>query len=297
MNSIQAALILLRLGHAGVAKPLAELVDDLVAGRLNVTDLALAYQVYHGLTQTGSLDDVLPHLELPRCGHPDVMADSTVPCRWPDPNVTYHSTIALSQIPADRVQEIYEQAWNQWAAVSGLNPKPCYTPATGKVVNVNARAGSGAADSFDAAGTVLAWSQLPLDAQVNTQLNQVFNAAEAWTEAMFLAVACHEIGHAIGLSHSPGECLMNPYYNAAITAPTPIDAANAVALYGPAQPQPVPPLVPSAPPQPTPSEPTPTPPAGANPPAVPPGPAASFILDVPVPGKYLVTITQQQDHA
>ena len=279
MNSIQAALFLIRLGHAGVAKPLSELFDDLVAGKLNVTDLVLAYQVYHKLTQTGSLDDVMPHLTLPRCGHPDVMADSTVPCRWPDPNVTYHQVIALAQLPPDRVQALYEQAWNQWAAVSGLNPKPCYTPAPGKVVNVNARAGSGAADSFDAAGTILAWSQLPLDAQVTTQLNQVFNAAEAWTESMFLAVACHEIGHAIGLPHSPGNCLMNPYYSEAITAPTPVDAANAAALYGPA------------------SEPAPSPPAGANPPAVPPGPAASFILDVPVPGKYLVTITQQQDHA
>ena len=281
MNSIQAAGLLIRLGHAGVAKPLAELYADLVAGHLDVSDLVLAYQVFHGLARTGVLADVMPHLALPRCGHPDVQAESTVPCRWPDPNVTYHAAIGqLNALPADRVASIYQQAWKQWSAVCGINPYRRDAPAAGEVINVSARAGSGAADNFDAAGTILAWSQLPLGATAATELGQVFNAAQPWTDDFFLAVACHEIGHAIGLSHSPGDCLMNPYYNPAVTAPTAADSAAAAALYGPAQtPLPAPPPEPPA--TPTPNAPSPA------------GVAASFVLDVPVAGKYLVTITPQ----
>lgn len=277
LDMMKAVLLLIRLGHAGSAKSVADLVVDLLAGRLKITDLVRSFQTFHGLTPTGELKEIGPKIALPRCACPDVMAASTTPCKWPGPNVTYHQSIALPTIAPEKVAALYQAAWNQWSGVCGLNPL-LVGPDPRFRANVSARSGEGAADQFDAGGSILAWSQLPLGADANTELLQVFNDLEPWTEAMFLAVACHEIGHAIGLSHSPGACLMNPYYDPTITAPTPADASAAQALYGPPRPKSLP-----------------LAPAPANPPAPVPSSVspASFILDFPVAGKYLVTISQQ----
>lgn len=275
MNALQIAARLLRYGHAG-GRPLAEVAGDLLNGKMDLADLVRGFQAWHGLAETGDPDHVADLLSAPRCGHPDVMAASSGPaCQWPQLDVTYHQQIALAQLGPDRVAALYRQAWDFWGAVCGLRPREAL-PA-----NVWARSGSGAADQFDAAGRILAWSQLPLGATVTSTMHQVFNTAESWDERMFLGVACHEIGHAIGLSHAPGDCLMNPYFNPAIVAPTLADAAAAQALYGPPA---VAPADPSPPPAPVPApDPGPAP--------VPPPGSQQLTFTAPGPGTYTLTLT------
>lgn len=278
MSTFQLLFELIRLGHARGPSSAADLVHALVGGAFDVAEAVRSFQAFHGLEPTGVLADVADKLAAARCGHPDVMASSSAPCRWPDPNVTFNQRVTLPQLPASRVAALYRQAWDQWAAVCGLNPVEVADPTPVHAVNVFARQGDGLADQFDSAGTILAWSQLPCGVSADATLSQVFNDREPWTEGMFLAVACHEIGHAIGLPHRQGRCLMNPYYDPSITAPTDLDAADAQALYGP------PAAPPAAPPTAAPGLPTPPPPPGLP-------SAASFVLNVTEAGSYLVTLS------
>lgn len=279
MNLIQAAGAIARLGHlTRGSTPVRDLILDLFAGKVPVADMIAAFQRFHGLAETGELDGpTVALLKQPRCLHPDVLASGASPCKWPDRNVTWHQRITLAQLPADRVAALYAQAWNQWAAVCGLNPIEVRDATPDKAVNVYARTGQGIPDQFDQAGTILAWSQLPCGVSVGSTLNQVFNAAEPWSESMFLAVACHEVGHAIGLPHIPGKCLMNPYYDPSITAPQPADVAEAVARYGaPSAPDPAP---------------APTPGPGQGTPVPSPSNAVQILVDVTEPGKYLLSVS------
>ncbi len=62
----------------------------------------------------------------------------------------------------------------------------------------------------------------------------VFDSGENgfWNPSGLLTVAMHEIGHAIGLSHSSFGTLMAPAYDRSITAPQADDIAGARAIYG-----------------------------------------------------------------
>ena len=265
MNLFQLALLLWKLGYMPDVKTIADVLKLLSNG---VEKFLAAFQSQHGLKPTGNLDEATKALlKRHRCGQPDIMESRADTCKWPSNRVTWSQAIRLPTLAPDVVDRIYATAWNQWASVCGLTPVlagPSDAP------HVRATAGAGPLNHLDGAGGVLAWSELPCGATDATRLQQMFDQSELWNEPMFLAVACHEIGHAIGLPHLPTGSLMAPYYDAKITAPTPVDIAEAVARYGP-------PVAPSDPlPKPLP-----------NPP-VPPA-STTFRLDVAEPGAYLVT--------
>lgn len=93
--------------------------------------------------------------------------------------------------------------------------------------------------TFDGASGILAHGYYPPNNGVTAAGDVHFDTAESWFgiggsgSISLLTVAAHEIGHAIGLDHtSVPNSLMNPFYNASITAPQPDDIAGAVFLYG-----------------------------------------------------------------
>jgi hypothetical protein len=197
-----------------------------------------AYQKFHGLAETGALDtETQRQLLLPRCGHPDVMAAMAGPCKWPMKKVTWNQDVQLSQLSPEKVQAIFTKAYQQWADVCGLQP---VWVAHEKQANITSRQGSGRRDQLDGPSGVLAWSELPCGVQPNTQLQQVYDSAENWIESMLLAVACHEIGHALGLQHSTTGNLMAPYYDPRITKPQAGDISEMRSRYGPPTPIPTP---------------------------------------------------------
>jgi hypothetical protein len=58
----------------------------------------------------------------------------------------------------------------------------------------------------------------------------------SWTKTRFEGAVCHEIGHLLGLDHTPGDGhLMSEYIKEGIVSPSQVDINNALALghYGP----------------------------------------------------------------
>jgi len=116
--------------------------------------------------------------------------------------------------------------------------------------------------AIDGPGQTLAQSYLPCGATATTLLAQQYDPAEAWTEEMLYLCMIHELGHAIGLGHSPNPAsIMYPTLHLIHSGLGEGDAAAAAALYPGA-----------APPVPTPAP-----------------PAAEVEIEIPAAGRYRLT--------
>lgn len=209
------------------------------------------FQEFHGLEQTGQLDQpTLRQIDAPRfCGLPDIMPETMDLQKWPDPNIRWAIT---NNWPISRavVKDAISFAWAQWAAVCGVNPVYVDDPSQAHVLVQSS--------PIDGPMGVLAQSEL-----ANNTMNpkrQWYDNGEPWvvseapaaSQIDLVRVACHEIGHVLGLPHIAAGNLLQPTYDVRIRAPQRGDIAEVVARYGPPRnPAPAPPTTP-VPPAPTP---------------------------------------------
>lgn len=241
-NQDQLLLFLFKNGHFG---DLAwDEVKALKASSVQAEDAMASFQQFHGLQVQGvATDETQRLIRQPRCGLPDILRAGS--CKWPMLDVTWSQRISLSTMDAAAVERVFAQAIAQWNAVCGIR---LARTDDFNAANIYAQAGR-----IDGASSTLAYSYLPCGASRTSRMQQVYDSAERWTDNFLLGVACHEIGHAIGLDHDSSGQLMAPYYSGNILSPQSKDIAQVVSRYGKPAPVPVPP-----PPGPTP-DPTPTP--------------------------------------
>lgn len=187
-----------------------------------------------------------------RCGVPDFASDgsSEGKCAWPIHRLTVAYPLAGWGLPYESIRRAWQTALGWWRDACDLS-FDVYEDAYG---NYNIAAD---VDTIDGAGSVLAWSYLPCGSTADSSMAQRYDAAERWTEPMATLVVAHEVGHAIGLSHSTTRAaLMFPTIQP-MSGLHAEDKQRAAALYGPPKAVPVPPR-----PDPLPvPNPTPTPPA------------------------------------
>jgi hypothetical protein len=171
----------------------------------------------------------------PRCGCLD--AQPLGESKWGIKEVAY----AFSSFPGGmsnlRALAVIRKAFDSWEAVCGLKFKQ-----VGNVTEANIDIGGarGSRASFDGPNGTLAWAYLPKGANFTGRLQVRFDLDETWIESqaangiLLENVACHEIGHAIGLSHinNIAKQLLNPYYAAAISKPQSEDIRQIQTLYG-----------------------------------------------------------------
>lgn len=170
--------------------------------------------------------------------------------RWSSPNVTYDCSALVgglsSILGGEVVLRAYQNACESWNKVCGIKMR--LSQSGGNIVS--------SAGRIDGSSGTLAWSYLPgVPSGMKEQLKQLFDISERWTEQWLQEVACHEVGHAIGLDHSPDKnALMYPYsHNGSLPVPQAWDIAEGVKRYGPpvavppGNPPPVPPGNPSVP--------------------------------------------------
>lgn len=177
------------------------------------------------------------------CGQTEVAAARAVPPVWRKRELTWRWQGSLPNLADGEALAAVTEAFAAWQAVCGLTFRQ-----TAGQADITLTCGP-----IDGPAGVLAWSELPDG--YDRGLLQQYDTAEAFLVAQrpppryidLVAVACHEIGHAIGLDHTQrgtGD-LLEPVYSAGRRTPQPGDVRRAQALYGPAAP--TPPATPATP--------------------------------------------------
>lgn len=177
----------------------------------------------------------------PFCGCPDALfarEETSLP-RWPDRRIpwTLEGPWTVADLNRAAIRACFATAWQQWAEVCDIEPVYVENAAEALVRIRQA--------PIDGPGGVLAWSELPDGTR--TPRHQRYDRSEVWTVAVeprggaidLSRVACHEIGHALGIGHLPDGNLMQRAYSVAIRGPQPGDIAEARRRYGMPQ-QPIP---------------------------------------------------------
>lgn len=203
---------------------------------IETADIASAvagFQSMFGLDGTGTLTiPTVRAMESQRCGCPDVVrarhadyirvrdtAAEQLP-KWTKDGLTYMVTEYLPGLVPDLVDQQLQLAFDAWATFGNISIRQVKDGTADIVIS----RGKGPQSNFDGPGGTLAWACRPVGD--DKQLNLKFDEDETWVmsaqeRGVLLAnVACHEIGHVLGLDHSRvPSALMAPYYNPNIGTP------------------------------------------------------------------------------
>lgn len=211
-------------------------------------------QEIYGLPVTGEADEMTVRAlaRTPRCGVSDVHAARDAINRWGLTHLTYaiEATPNGRDLTPDAAAHAITRAFTSWSVICGLTFERV---SDSDRANLLVGVGRGRRAGFDGPSGTLAWAELPPSdghrgqLQMRFDLDENFVVTESATGIRLENVACHEIGHLVGLSHTNvGGSLMLPTYSPRISTPQADDIERARTRYG--QPKQVPvPLPPTAP--------------------------------------------------
>lgn len=184
----------------------------------------------------------------PRCGCADTFRVGGVVNQWDrrlatGSGITYavqRYTTQLGGLTQADQDDLLDLAFRQWTDVCGIVFKRIRRAADANIVISSSNS---TREEFGQEFGVLAWCELPQGAAFAGQVRLKFDDSERWIREgnvgiRYLNVACHEIGHGIGLDHDPDVrdaaiALMDPMYSPDVGRPMPhFDVPQAVQRYG-----------------------------------------------------------------
>ncbi|XP_066555674.1 collagenase 3 [Amia ocellicauda] len=174
-------------------------------------------QKFYGLAVTGIVDsDTVAVMKKPRCGVVDMDRYSTFPgnLKWPRNSLTYRVVNYTPDMSVSEVDDAIQRALQVWAKVTPLRFTRIYSGTADIMISFGARE-HGDFYPFDGPDGTLAHAFAPapgIGGDAHFDDDETFTSGSRGYN-LFL-VAAHELGHAMGLSHSkdPG-ALMYPIYS------------------------------------------------------------------------------------
>jgi len=182
--------------------------------------------------------DDLPPEPLWHCGRTETLADNLATAPWPTKEITWNvdTTGYSGNLTREQIIEAFDVAFKAWA--KWIDIKPRY------IDDHDAALVQCHFQAIDGPSKVLAWSELS-DGKL-TPKTQRYDRGERWTIATnptqatidIVRVACHEIGHVLGLVHDEvdSNALMRPTYSLQQRFPTARDAQRLYAMGYPKRP-------------------------------------------------------------
>ncbi|KAK5644318.1 hypothetical protein RI129_005618 [Pyrocoelia pectoralis] len=191
-----------------------------------IRDVIKSMQKFGGIPQTGIVDNAtLALMKAPRCGVPDIIRDSrskryVLGSRgWKKRHITYYLYNWTPKLGEEAVAQNIQKALDTWGKYGRLTFNRVYD-FNADIIVMFARGPHGDNFAFDGPGEVLAHAFFPSD--FHGRGGDIhFDDEEEWTVHTqeshkgtdFFTVAFHELGHSLGLSHSPViTSIMFPYY-------------------------------------------------------------------------------------
>lgn len=174
------------------------------------------------------------------CGVDNIERSNTVigKSKWNRTNFRYYiAGRDTNDLTLEAWDNEFKLAFDAWSEITPLTFRQ--VTAEEEDFDLIISVGSRRRESFGRSGGVLAWAQMPPTKRFDGILLSKFDLAENWilpdseeSGIILRSVACHEIGHLLGLHHSQDKnALMYPYINDSLK-PREDDIHKIQRLYG-----------------------------------------------------------------